>query len=76
MVFAPVRRRVQTGVDRRFNRTRYDAESELVALSTDLAAAAEIPEIRADIGGVLSRTVEPATATWWVPGDDARGASP
>jgi hypothetical protein len=76
MVFAPLRRRVQTAVDRRFNRTRYDAESELVALSTDLAAAAEIPEIRADIGGVLSRTVEPATATWWVPGDDARRASP
>jgi hypothetical protein len=67
-VFEPVRRRVQDVVDRRFNRTSYDAERELGALTAGLAATTQVSEIRSEVAGVLGRTIEPANLSWWVSG--------
>ena len=47
-LFAPVRRRVQRVVDRRFNRARYDADAAVDAFAARLQAP-WLPEVRADL---------------------------
>ena len=54
-LFHPVRRRVQHGVDRRFNRARYDADKTVAAYAVDPDA------VRADLAGVVLRPWSPPT---------------
>jgi hypothetical protein len=65
-LFAPVRRRVQRWVDRRFNRTRYQADSELQAFAARIRDATDVDAIRADLLGVIDRTLQPALAGLWI----------
>jgi len=53
-------------VDRRFNRTRYDADRTLTAFAARLKDAVDQDEVRADLLGVVHRSLEPAHATVWV----------
>jgi len=65
-LFTPLRARVQQLVDRRFNRTRYDADQTLTAFAARLKDAVDQDAIRADLLGVVQRSLEPAHATVWV----------
>jgi hypothetical protein len=65
-LFNPVRRRVQHGVDRRFNRARYDADQTVAAFAARLKDAADLDEVREDLTGVVSRALEPAHVSIWV----------
>ena len=65
-LFSPLRSRVQQLVDRRFNRTRYDADQTLTAFAARLNDAVDQDAIRADLLGVVQRSLEPAHATVWV----------
>ena len=47
-LFAPVRRRVQHLVDRRFNRARYDAERTVAAFAARLQDTVDPDSVRAD----------------------------
>ena len=69
-LFNPVRRRVHTWVDRRFNRARYDAQLELEAFAKRLGGSFDIDVVTRDLMGVVSRTVRPSAATTWVRGRD------
>jgi hypothetical protein len=53
-------------VDRRFNRTRYDADRTLIAFADRLKDAVDSDEVRADLLRVVHRSLEPAHATVWV----------
>ena len=66
--FNPVRRRVQTLVDRRFNRQRFDAEIEASAFAERLHRAVDLNTVVEDLSGVLSQTVKPVTSTIWIRG--------
>jgi hypothetical protein len=64
-LFAPVRRRVQHAVDRRFNRARYDADQTVAAFAAGLQDAVDLDTVRADLGGVVQAALEPAHLTIW-----------
>lgn len=65
-VFQPLRRRVQASVDRRFNRTRYDAVRTVDAFVSGLRDRTDLGALAGDLTGVVHRTVQPAHATVWL----------
>jgi hypothetical protein len=67
-LFTPVRRRVQQMVDRRFNRARYDAERTVAAFAARLQGAVDLDTVEADLAGVVSSALEPASLSVWIAG--------
>ena len=65
-LFSPLRIRIQRLVDRRFNRTRYNAEATVAAFTARLRDAVEIDAIRADLLDAVNRAVQPAQASVWI----------
>jgi peptidoglycan/LPS O-acetylase OafA/YrhL len=64
-LFAPLRRRVQHLVDRRFNRVRYDADQTVAAFAARLRDAVDLDTVRSDLLTVVSHAVEPAHLSVW-----------
>ena len=65
-LFNPLRRRVQHGVDRRFNRARYDAEAIVTAFTMRLRDAVDLDTVRGELLRAVDRAVEPAHASVWL----------
>ena len=65
-LFAPVRRRVQHLVDRRFNRARYDADRTLAAFSGRLTGALDLDSVRGDLAATVQTALEPAHVSVWL----------
>jgi hypothetical protein len=65
-LFAPVRRRVQQVVDRRFNRVRYDGELMVEEFAAGLKDAVDLETVRAHLTGVVNQALEPAHVSVWV----------
>ena len=65
-LFTPVRRRVQSRVDRRFNRARYDADQTVAVFAARLKDAVDLDAIRDDLAGVVHQTLEPAHVSLWI----------
>jgi hypothetical protein len=53
-------------VDRRFNRTRYDADQTLTAFAARLKDAVDQDAVRADLLGIVHSSLEPTHAAVWV----------
>lgn len=71
-LFAPLRRRVQRAVDRRFNRARYDAEAVTAAFARQMREPAGIDTVRADLTAAVTQTLDPAHLSLWVRGEPRR----
>jgi len=65
-LFTPLRLRVQRGVDRRFNRARYDADQTVAAFAAGLKDAVDLDSVRDDLAGVIQQALEPAHVSVWV----------
>ena len=65
-LFSPLRGRVQRVVERRFNRTRYDADQIVAAFAVHLKDAVDLDSVRDDLAGAVSRALEPAHVSVWV----------
>ncbi len=65
-IFNPVRRRVLRSVDRRFYRSRYDAELEIAAFAGHLTERLDVDSLAADWLEVVARTMHPQSASVWV----------
>lgn len=65
-LFSPLRRRVQSMVDRRFNRSKYDIEAEMNALSTRLRESHKQDEITSEMLALIKHTMQPAVFGVWV----------
>ena len=59
-LFRPVLTRVQRAVDRRFNRSRYDAQRTLDAFAVRLRDSSDPDRVAADLIEVVDRIVEPS----------------
>jgi hypothetical protein len=64
-LFHPLRLHLQRAVDRRFNRARYDAEKMVAAFATRLQDAVDLATVRADLAGVVDRSLEPEHLSIW-----------
>jgi hypothetical protein len=65
-LFQPIRRRVQDAIDRRFDRSRYDAAHTLDTFADDLRDQVDLDALRSELLGAVGRTMSPAHASLWL----------
>jgi hypothetical protein len=65
-LFQPLRRRVQAGVDRRFNRRRHDAGQTIAAFGSRLREQVDLDSLSAELLAVVDQTIEPTRASLWL----------
>jgi hypothetical protein len=69
----PVHRRVQRGVDRRFNRERYDATRTVDVFAARLRDEVDVERVRNDLLDVAESAMRPATISLWIAPSSPRG---
>jgi hypothetical protein len=56
---------VQKVVDRRFNRSRYNADLTITAFAGRLQDATDLDTVRSDLAATVDRVLEPAHLSLW-----------
>jgi hypothetical protein len=65
-IFQPARRRIQQGVDRRFNRRRHDAAQTIAAFSARLRDQVGLAPLTGELLAVVDQTMQPTQASLWL----------
>ena len=66
-LFNPLRRRVQRAVDRRFNRTGYNAEAVVAAFAARLRQTVDLGTAQDDLVATIHQAFQPAHISVWLP---------
>ena len=74
-LFQPLRRRIQTIIDRRFYRRQYDAARTIAAFSATLRNEVDVDTLRDHLLTVVQVTMQPTHVSLWVP-PPTRNATP
>jgi small basic protein len=73
-LFNPLRRRIQRFIDRRFFRSRYDANKVLETFAVRLRDETDLDRLTRELVGVVGQTMQPAHLSLWLrAGADSRG---